>query len=446
MTECQKQVSLFNLSGKSVKVEFSGGMLTSDAGVALLAMADKKRDLINRIATRFHDERVLGRSTHTVEALLRQRIFQIALGYEDCNDANELRADPALKMACGRLPQSGDDLGSQPTLSRFENCVGWDTLLKLHDLMLDLCLERLIDRFGGKLPRRLILDLDSTCDPTHGQQEFTFFNAHYDTHMYHPILVTVDKELLGVCLRPGNVGAAAGVLNWLPHVIARIRAIRPDCRIRIRGDAGFASPEMYEFCDAQDLEFIIGLGTNKVLVEQSILLQAKAMVGFQQTGRPQKRYSSFDYQAGTWNKKRHVVVKSEINTLGTNVRFVVHNLRGKLSPKSVYSEDYCGRGRMENNIKDLKNALRADRLSCSRFEANAFRLLLHGFAYILMSEVRDTQAGTELDVAQFDTLRLKLLKVAALIEETARHVWVRVCKSFPRKAEFTRALESLSPA
>ncbi len=443
MTECQNRQLLFTITRKPVCVDFSGGDLTSDAGVLLLAAADRKLDLCERIAATIPDARVSGRSLHEHLDMIRQRVYSIGLGYEDCNDADDMRSDPALKLACARLPMSHEDLASQPTLSRLENRVDGPTLLNLHRLMLDVFLQRQLALHGGRLPRSMTLDLDSTCDPTHGQQAFSFFNGHYDTHMYHPIVCTVGQELLGVCLRPGNVGASAGVLNWLPYVLARLRELRPGIKIRIRGDAGFAAPEMYSFCEKNGCTYVIGLGGNKVLDAKSAPLLQVAKREFEKTGCEQKLFCTFLYRAGTWNRQRQVVVKVEVNQLGSNVRYVVHDL-GKMQPERVYSKEYCGRGSMENNIKDLKNALAADRLSCSRFDANAFRILLHGFAYQLMSEVRSSLMKTEFETAQFDTIRLKLFKVAALVEETARLTWVRVNTVFPRQEVFASALAILA--
>ncbi|MBA3572841.1 MAG: IS1380 family transposase [Pyrinomonadaceae bacterium] len=446
MTECLEQRLLINLARKPVNVEFSGGNLTSDGGAILLAEGDRKFQLLERIATVIPDGRNRGYVDHSMLMLLRQRVFQIALGYEDGNDAGDMRKDPALKIACGRLPTTEIDLASQPTISRLENCIKGDTLLRLHDLMLGLFLERQIRKSKkGRLPKHMTLDLDSTCDPTHGQQEFTSFNAHYDTHMYHPIICTVGGDLLGVCLRPGNVGAAAGVLNWLPWVVARIRELRPDIQLRIRGDAGFAQPEMYDYCEAEGIEYVIGLGTNSVLKRNSSKLAQKAEKAYARTKEEQRLFSGFRYQAGSWKKSRQIVVKAEVNKLGTNVRYVVHNLKNP-EPETIYSVEYCGRGAMENNIKDLKNALMADRLSCMRFEANAFRLLIHGFTYQLMSEVRDALSGTELATAQYDTIRLKLFKVAALVRESTRQVRVAISSCFPRKELWNHVLDKLAPA
>ncbi len=441
MTECQTEYSLFNLTHKRVDVDFSGGKMTSDAGILLVAQADRKLELTKRIAELIPEWRSAA-LIHERQLLVQERIYLICAGYEDGNDASFMRTDGAFKIACGRNPESSFDLASQPSISRFENRVHGKSLLDQYELMLRVSLERKQRRHGGRLPKTLLFDLDSTCDPTHGQQPFSFYNAYYKTHMFHPLICTLDKDLVGVILRPGNVPAFAGITNWLEIAVRIVRSYRPDVRIILRADSGFCSPDFFDECDRLDLDYLVGMGYNSSLQKECDPLFKEAEQYVKKHGESTRLYKTTVYEAGRWDYPRAVVSMVEHTAEGKNIRHVVHNV-GNLKGETVYKW-YVQRGSMELNIKEFKNALNGDRLSCTDFEANAFRALLYGFAYVLMSEVRDAQEGTSLFIAQFDTLRLRVIKIAALVKESARRVHIQMASSFPLQTQWLNAIHTLS--
>jgi hypothetical protein len=440
-TVCHKQLSFGSLFGKEVIVDFEGGRISSDGGGVLLREIDDRYGLTKKAARCLCDPRDLRRITHDEITLLRQRIFSIALGYEDANDADSLRGDPVLKSISGRLPESSEDLASQPTLCRFENATDSKDLRRLADALMDLYLKT----HPG--PRDLIvIDMDSTDDPTHGRQQLSFFHGYYDQHMYHPLLVFdgIDGFPMAAVLRPGNAHASHRSVSVLKRIIKRLRKAYPRAAIILRADAGFAVPELYQFCERKRIHYTVGLITNDRLKDKAAELLAEAKEKFRETREKQRLFTALTYRADSWNRSRRVVAKAEYTDQGPNQRFVVTNIH--LPPQRLYDEIYVLRGDAENRIKELKLELKADRLSCHRFLANQFRLLLHTFAYCLFLLLRNHLRGTELASAQVGTLRVKLLKIGTRVRETSRRIWFHLASGCPYKSLFYFAYQSLKAA
>ena len=431
MTECSRtdaQVAFNFFEPQKVTAAFDDGAVTSNAGLALLAELDEKIGWTARFSQCLQDTRDPRLITHSLHDLVRQRVYQIAVGYEDCNDSDRLRCDPLLKAACDRHPERDADLASQPTFSRLENRRTDAEIAKLNEALIEHYIAR---RQSAVVPKRIVLDIDSTDDPTHGQQELSFFQGYYDQFMYHPFVCFDGDsgELLAVLLRPGNAGAADGAVTELRRVIGKLRGKWPRLEVLIRADAGFATPALYEFCEeGEGLDFILGFGTNSRLKELVKPLGLEAEKAFEKTGVKARLYSDTMYEANRWRRPRRVIMKAEYDQQGHNDRFLVTSLHG--SAECVY-DMYRRHGDMENRIKDFKNALFADRLSCHRFVGNAMRLMLHAAAYVLMWEVRAHLHGTDLANAQFDTIRLRLLKIGARIVTSARRIWIHMTSACP---------------
>jgi hypothetical protein len=329
--------------------------------------ADNALQLIKGVARSITDRRDNRYTAHDLETLIRQRTYQIVAGYEDCNDANVVRKDPALKTACGRK-LTDEDLGSQPTLSRLENSIANKDLYKIGEHFIDLYIRR----NRRRKPKRIILDLDGTDDPTYGDQQLTFFHGYYDQYMYHPLVIydADTGELITAALRAGNRHASYGAVSILKRIIPKVKKAFPKAEIIIRGDAGFAVPDMYEYCEEEKLKYVIGLIRNDVLERMIKALLEEAHTQYIKTGQKQRIFKGGRYKAGSWEKERRVIMKAEWLTQGPNSRFVVTNLSHE--PKELY-EFYTERGgTCEVRIDEFKNGLKADRLSCHRFVANQF--------------------------------------------------------------------------
>jgi len=430
MTDCSLQLSLSPLPRKPIWVRNDGGALSSDAGALLLRETDERLGLAARLAGCLTDRRDPARVRHGTLALLRQRIYQIACGYEDANDADYLRADPGLKLAVGRAPGEGD-LASQPTLSRLENGVGPQACYRLSEALLS-CYQ---ERHRPSAPARLVLDVDATHDPTHGQQQLSFFHGYYDTYCYLPLLIFAqregagEQELLAAVLRPGNRHAGHKAMAILERVADRLRRAFPDTQLELRADSGLALPEVYQGCERLGVPYTISLPKNGRLLALAQPFLEQARQEHAQSGETARVFGEFEYAAESWAQKRRVIVKAEVTAKGENPRFVVTSRRAG-DPASLYCF-YAKRGDPENRIKELKDGLKADRLSCHCFWANQFRLLLHGAAYLLLQAMRWALQGTELACAQVETLRLRLLKVGARVVESARRVWVHLPSAYP---------------
>lgn len=374
------------LGRREVVLDFAGGWLTSDAGLLLLREVDRRLGLLDAINAVIPDPRDPRLTIHEQRELLAQRIMALAAGYEDGNDHQTLRGDPALQTAVGRVPDVERPLGSPPTLCRLENRISRATHLRLHEVLV----EQFLHSFEQP-PEEIILDLDATDDPLHGEQEGRFFHGYYDGYCYLPLYVFCGEHLLVAYLRPSNIDGAyhsRAVVKWL---VERIRQRWPQVRIVLRGDSGFCRWRLLRWCDRHDVQYVIGLAKNKRLTAQAQAWQTQAEAAFQATQDKQRLFGEFSYAAESWDRQRRVIVKAERLVAGPNTRFIVTNRDG--DPQRLYDDCYCQRGDMENRIKEQQLMLFADRTSCHALVANQFRMLLSGFAYVLLCGLRRL-AGT----------------------------------------------------
>jgi hypothetical protein len=453
MLSSQPTLSLPLLSRQEVAVDWEGGALSSDGGWLLLALIDRQLRLTERLAREIEDRRLPERVRHGLPALLQQRIFQIAQGYADANDAQTLRNDPLLKVAVGRAPDA-PPLAGQSTLSRWENGVTAADLERLEWLLQDLFVEQC-----GPAPRRIVIDFDPYDDPAHGQQQGVLFNGYYDCHCYLPLLIcgTVDdgpQHLIGVVLREGKAPATAEAVGYLQDLVTAIRERYPAVELIFRGDCAYGVPELLTACRALNVRFCCGKAKNPVLLRlaepvQGRVVQAEALRR-ERGGRPRacRGFAAVSYRAQQWDRAERVVVKGELTYGSANPRFVVTDLAATdgWTPHAVY-QFYSARGDRENRIKEFKLDMDGGRLSCTSFLANQFRLILHAAAYLLYQalqrELRRAAPQAELARAQVETLRGRLMKVAARVRQRCRVVRVHLCSSFPERALWTLIAQRL---
>jgi hypothetical protein len=408
-------------------VDFLGGRLTSDGGWSWVAEADAALGVTAALAAVLPDPR-RRRGRHSLAELLRQRVYQIAAGYADQDDADALRTDPLLKLVCGRLPETGHDLASQPTFSRLENAFSARDCYRLAEA---LGAVYLAERERDGAPERIVLDLDGTDDPTHGEQEGSAYHGYFRQHMYHPLLVFDGEtgQIITAILRPGTAHAGHGALAILKRLVARLRARWPGVVIELRADAGFAKPEIYAWCERERIAYTIGLGTNARLEALAAPLLAEALAQHATGDAAKARLlGEAAYQAGSWPAARRVVIKAEVLAKGTNTRFVVTTRTD--DPAALYAW-YADRGETENWIKDLKRACFADRLSCHRFWANQVRLLLHAAAYCLLDTLRRWLVAAGTERMTLESVRLRLIKIGGRVRELATRVHLRLASSHP---------------
>jgi hypothetical protein len=468
-----------SLSGKTLQADFDGGTLSSDGGVLFFREIEARVGIIRRFAGALDDPRDARYTDHSDEEMLSQRIFQIACGYDDANDCTTLRHDPAFKVACGRLPILGEPLASQPSISRLENRPRRSELYRMA--------HALFDTFAAsyeQVPKSILLDIDDTADEVHGAQQQSLFNGYYDSYCYLPLHIYEGQsgKLITTLLRPGRRPTGQEIVSILKRVVGAIRRQWPEVLILLRGDGHFSAPEVHEWCESQEPEifYILGQSGNNVLKEKTrgILQQAQLLSRLRQERYQRKKkreeykhqkskskknylperleneviteqlkvklYTEFLYQAETWSKPRRIICKVEVSEKGENIRFVVTNLQ-HTRKAYIYETIYCGRGQMENYIKDHKRFLHSDRLSCHKFEANQFRLFLHSAAYMLMHHLRAIGLqGSDWHRAQFDQIQLRMLKVGARVEELKTIIRFHFPSSFPLKAVYARVLANLS--
>ena len=410
----------------ALEAAFDGGRLTSDGGLVWLSEVDSELRLCERIAELATEWRKR-KGSHSLSSIIRQRVFQMACGYEDQNDSNTLREDPLLKLVCGSLPESGRDLASQPTISRLENAATRRSCHRIAEMLFELYLTQ---REKGGAPEKVLLDFDSTDDPVHGEQEGSFYHGYYQQHMYHPLLVFDGQSghLICALLRAGNTHASDSSVALLERIVGRLRRRWPGVRIEMRADAGFAVPALYDYCEREGITYTIGLITNPRLQEIAEELLAEAKESHQQKGEKVRLFSEAPYKAGSWEHARRVIYKAEAMEKGTNTRFVVTTRSEE--PKDLY-EFYAKRGEAENWIKDFKVHLKADRLSCHRFIPNQFRLLLHAAAYWLMDALRRKLICGGARRTQLDTLRLYLIKIGGRVRELLTKVRLHLASGHP---------------
>ena len=425
------------VENKELCVRFAGGRLSSDGGVLVLREIEKRLGLAARLAGCLSDARDPASTTHSYADMIGARMFAIACGYEDCDDLDVLRFDPAFKLACGRLPESGRDLMSQPTLSRLENAPSWRELARMGLTMIDL----FCDSFE-RVPQRIVLDIDDTPDAVHGGQQLALFNAHYDEYCFQPIHIfdaATAKPVLSL-LRPGKRPSGDEAARVLRHVIDRIRRHWPRVEIAVRGDGHYGTPEVIDLLEDQGHGYILGLPGNARLSEIGQPWCEDAALRRVQSGKDKvRRFFQTGYQAKSWSRERKVVARVEATARGTDVRFVVTNLPGRA--KLLYERVYCARGRMENMIKEHKLYTKSDRTSCHRWEANQFRLFLHTAAYWLLHQLRRTAPRrSPWRTATFETLRRAFLKIAVRIEELNTRIKIALPSAYPyRNALFAMA-------
>ena len=436
---------------KSTVMRFDHRQGSSDGGAILLKAADRRYSLIDGLAGCLRDERQAGKVDHSLRELLAQRVFSIACGYPDANDSARLSADPIHKMLLDRDPTADRDLASQPTLSRFENAVGPKELYRVGESLAASVLQRHAERLRGRV-RRITIDLDPTDDPTHGAQQLSFFNGHYDRWCYLPVMgfVTFNDEaeqyLCAAVLRPGNVTAAVGAVGILRRLTQLIRYFFPGVQLRVRLDGGFAHPDVLAFLDAEpNLEYIVAMAKNAVLKRKAKRAMRQARRLSRQSGQTEHVYGEANYAAHTWPQQRRMIIKAEVvraegKQPKDNPRFVITNM--KQSPQFLYEKVYCQRGEVENRIKELHD-LQIDRTSCSDFWANQFRVLLTAAAYVLMQELRLHASGTRCERAQVWMLRERLLKLGARVLVSVRRVVVHLPTSFPFLTTFRQVALAL---
>jgi len=483
MTECKstditKQAQMrLNLGlGKPVEANFDGERICSDGGMLLLRKADEKLELTELGAFALKDERRLDLVRHSGVDLLRQRVYAIAAGYEDCNDANFLARDAMHQLALGFRPDENHRLASQPTLSRWENSVDEVTLAALQKLLVHIYVKQ-----QKRRPKVLRLSMDTTDDEVHGFQQLSFYNGFYETACYTPLFIFTDDGFpLCALLRPGNAGPAESSLRMLKSVVHELRLSWPNLPIELTADAGFAVPELYEYCEANNIIYFIGTKGHAGLRyhAEPLMLQCKALfeefgcksepikrLGFPETPKEQKKawrkrqeqirfsskaegrmqehfeyelsvrkYCEFPYESREWKRERRHIARCDYTNSGPDMMYVVTN-KTTDSPKRIYEEKYCRRARCENWIKEIKIYLKCDRTSCQEFNANQFRLLLHTFAYILLWQIQKKAQMT----STFETLRLALIKVGVIVKETARNIQLKLASECPHQAYFRRA-------
>lgn len=421
-----------DVSGKKVTVDFTGGDVTSDAGVLALKEVAKKIGIIEHLVEAIGDDRHQSYVQHHIGELLNQRIFQIICGYEDTNDSDYLRADPGFKVSCDRLPSEAH-LASQPTMSRFENSICSKDLYKIEEVFVD----RFIDSYE-KPPKGIILDIDDTDDITHGAQQLQLFNAYHNDYCFMPLFIFEGKsgKLITSILRPGRRPCGREIRAIIKRIIKRIRAAWPKVGIIIRGDCHFASCELYLWCESHNVHYLVGLSKNAVLKVYAESALKTAHQRYSDSGKKVRVFKEVGYQARSWHKPRRVIIMAEVSDMGENLRFVVTSLESS-QPSFLYETAYCGRGQMENFIKEHKVALKSGRTSCHSFLANSLRLMLHSAAYVILHRFRQKAlAGTSFANAQFDTIRLRLLKIGAEVRELKTKVHFILPSSYPLKDVF----------
>lgn len=427
------QLTFSFYSHQPVRADFSGGQITSEAGLLPLRAFDERCGYTTRLAKCFQDRRDPERVEHSLLELLRYRLYAIIAGYEDCNDAQLLRQDPTFQIIADRPLE--EELGSQPTLSRWENAVRAREAVRLNRFLL----ESFLSFYAAQVKHRgeILLDLDSTADPTHGHQQLSLFNGYYGHTMYHPLLLWERHSgaLLGARLRRGNCVSYNRVVPFLRHLLGRLRAVFPKVRIRLRADAAFAVPDLYELLEQFGVEYAIRFKSDKFFRQRLARLEERVRQRYASTGQEQRFFTSFRHQSKRWSQPRRLCVEVHIPDERLPVRFIITNMS---SPPAQVCAFYNGRAECENRIDEFKNGFSADRLSCHRFLANAFRLLLHAAAYNLVNAFRQ-RLPRNMRSLEIGGLRLRLFKLGARIRRTVRCVWVHFASGWPHQAAFLQA-------
>jgi len=451
-TECtQKDFGFHPLKHREIRAQFDGGAITTEGGGLLLREVEKRIGMVRQFAACFRDYRNVDLIEHTVEELVAQRIYGLALGYEDLNDHEELRKDPLLAVLVEKCDPDREWLAGKSTLNRLELTPSTASAkARYKKIVADhAAVDRLfVDVFltaHPQAPAQIILDLDATDDPLHGNQEGRFFHGYYGHYCYLPLYIFCGEFLLVARLRPSNIDASAGSLEELQRIVKQIRAVWPQVRILVRGDSGFCREELMVWCEAESVDYVLGLAKNERLKAEIKKDLRKAKQQYHETGRATRFFREFYYQTRkSWSRRRRVVAKAEHLEKGENPRFVVTSLTAEEWPApALYEELYCARGEMENRIKE-QLMLFADRTSTAYLRSNQLRLYFSSVAYMLLQMLRRLGlTGTELAKAQCATIRLKLLKIGALIRISVRKVWVSLAGGYPNVALFRQVHEKL---
>jgi hypothetical protein len=455
-TECSADLFGFaRVEGRAVVAGFDGGKITSDAGALLLGATDRAIRLVDRFAECFADSRAPELIEHTVGTLVGQRVFALALGYEDLVDHDQLRHDPTLAVLAGKLSARRKDcapLAGKSTLNRLElggpeltryHRIAWDGA-KIEGLFVDLFLEA-----HQHPPKQIILDLDATDDPLHGHQEGRFFHGYYDCYCYLPLYIFSGRHLLAAKLRRANIDASAGTVEETARIVAQIRTRWPAVRIVLRADSGFARDALMGWCEVNGVDYLFGLAKNERLVAEIAAELAAAEEESKASGQPARRFKEFHWTTReSWSRQRRVVAKAEWTEGAANPRFVVTSLSSEeAAPQGLYEEIYCARGDMENRIKECQLDLFADRTSSATMRANQLRLWLASMAYVLLCALRRIALQhTQLAKATCGTIRLKLLKIGALVRTSVRRIKFAMASGYPYQSDFALAHAQLIKA
>jgi hypothetical protein len=465
-TQCiQTDFGFQPLQQRDVVARFDGGDITTDAGGLLLREVDRGVGIVRRLAACFTDHRRADRVEHRVEELIAQRIYGLALGYEDLNDHDQLRQDPLIAVLTGKAEPKGTDRrrardegkagAGKSTLNRLEltpaeaDHKARYKKIVMKEGALDRLLVDLFVEAHAEAPTQIVLDLDATDDPLHGNQEGRFFHGYYRHYCYLPLYIFCGEFLLCARLRPSNIDASAGALEEVQRIVAQIRERWPRVQIVLRGDGGFSRDAIMTWCEANQVDYVFGLAKNKRLNKIIGRQLHEAQQQHEQTKKAARVFAEFRYQTRkSWHAERRVVAKAEHLDKGANPRFVVSSLSvAQMEARALYEELYCGRGEMENRIKEQQLALFADRTSTALLRSNQLRLYFSSFAYCLLQALRRLGLrGTEMAQAQCQTIRLKLLKIGAQIRITVRKVWVSLAGGYPYAAIFTQVYRNLRPA
>lgn len=466
MTECtQSSLPFAPHFSREVVARFDGGLITTEAGALLLRPVEQRTGILRRFAACFRDGRRADRVEHSVSELVRQRVYGIALGYEDLNDHDQLRKDPLLAVLAGKRDVEGEhrrreqDRGKagagKSTLNRLELTpadVKPEARYKkivMDEAAVDALLVDLYIQSQARQPKRIVLDLDATDDPVHGEQEGRFFHGYYGCYCYLPLYIFIDEHLVCARLRPSNIDASAGALEEVQRIVKRLRFTWPEVQIILRADSGFCRDALMSWCEKNRIGYVFGLAKNDRLVKKLRKGMKEAEGEWKKTGKPARRFLDFRYRTrASWKRGRRVVGKAEYLEKGENPRFVVTSLGvEEMAPRSLYEDFYCARGDMENRIKEQQLDLFADRTSTHALHSNQIRLYLSSVAYcVLVALRRLALTGTEMAKAQCGTIRLRLLKIGAQVRITARKIWISMAAGHPAAAVFAAAHQRLAEA
>lgn len=443
MTECNSELPYDFAAPRRLEVKFSDLELSSDAGILLARQAEERVQVCEGLAACIEEWRDPKKITHSLAQLVSQRVYQLVGGYEDANDSNRLRHDPIYKLACARLPLANQELlASQPTMTRLENHVSKAEVSKMRSRMV----EQFIARYSTA-PEEIVLDIDGWDDPTHGNQQLSCFHGYYGQHMYFPVLINEAQSgyPLVLQLRAGNSHPGKGVAGILRWLFWRLKRAFPGVRLILRADAGFALPEILQVCERSKVGYAIGFARNAVTERKIADLLERARLQFIRTQQKARSFDDVYYAAASWEAPRRLVMKAEWLPKGANPRFVLTNL--DQSAQAVYDDFYVQRGAAsEHRIKELKLGIQADRLSCTNFMANQFRLLLSQAAYILLLTIREAAQHTEFATAQVERLRSMLIKGAARVRVSARRVLVELAAYCPFAVQLRQIVQRLRAA